>query len=446
MPASYKKSRDAEDIKREITAIIRDLKDPRVKDKLLTVVRIELAPDLSFGRVYVSAMEGPETAEKACEGLEHAQGLIRKELSSRLRIRKSPELKFIADDSVREGIELWENFKKENERIKRENTFVGKKVNLSEAAEILMTMDKICVLAHENPDGDAVGSAYGLARGLVSIGKKVKVELEKYSDSDKYLSEGVDWYDGEPDYYVSVDTADKKILGVKTAGIEKNTPIALNLDHHVSNTYFAVETYADSSAAAAAEVVFDTLNEMKIPITKDIAECLYIGISTDTGCFRYGNTTAKTLRTAADLAETGIDLGKINRVQFETKTKAYAELERQALSSMRFFFDGKAALITVTNDMFKSTGADDTETQALNSLTRQIEGVLVGITMKEKTPGMFRVSIRTNPPANAQTIAASLGGGGHTAASGCSAEGTKEEAEKLVLEKVEEYLKESGLL
>ena len=108
--STYKKDRTAEDIRREITAIIGELKDPRVAGKMLTVVRIELASDLSYGKVYVSALEGLDTAKKAVEGITHATGLIRRELSSRLKIRKSPELKFIADDSVREGMQLWKDF------------------------------------------------------------------------------------------------------------------------------------------------------------------------------------------------------------------------------------------------------------------------------------------------------------------------------------------------
>ncbi len=116
--STYKTPRAAEDIKREITAIIRELKDPRVQNKLLTVVRIELSSDLSYGKVYISALEGIETAKTAVKGLEHADGLIRREVANRLHLRKAPELRFIADDSVREGIELWENYE---EKLKKDN-------------------------------------------------------------------------------------------------------------------------------------------------------------------------------------------------------------------------------------------------------------------------------------------------------------------------------------
>lgn len=112
----YKTPRAAEDIKREITAVIRELKDPRVQNKLLTVVRIELASDLSYGKVYISALEGIETAKTAVKGLECAQGLIRREVANRLHLRKAPELRFIADDSVREGIELWKNYEEKRNK------------------------------------------------------------------------------------------------------------------------------------------------------------------------------------------------------------------------------------------------------------------------------------------------------------------------------------------
>lgn len=117
----YKNDRTAEDIKREITAVIRELKDPRVAGKMLTVVRVELANDLSFGKVYISAFDSIETAKEAVKGLDRAQGLIRREICSRLHLRKSPELKFIADDSVREGIELFRRYDMAKKDVKHEN-------------------------------------------------------------------------------------------------------------------------------------------------------------------------------------------------------------------------------------------------------------------------------------------------------------------------------------
>ena len=118
--ASNRINRINEEIQKELSNLLRTVKDPRVQGKLLTVVRIELANDLSFGKVYISALEGYDTAVNAVKGLQHAQGLIRREVANRLRLRKSPELKFIADDSVRKGIELWQEFESKTRKDKND--------------------------------------------------------------------------------------------------------------------------------------------------------------------------------------------------------------------------------------------------------------------------------------------------------------------------------------
>lgn len=321
------------------------------------------------------------------------------------------------------------------------------RINKEEATKMLLSMDNILILAHENPDGDAVGSACALCLGLRQLNKNVAISIESVSKHDTYLIEGLTANsDFCYDNVVAVDTADNKILGVNGTAITKESKIVLCIDHHVSNVFFAENTYLDSNAAAAGEAVYDILKCMNVNIDKAIAECIYVAISTDTGCFRYSNTTAKTFRVAADMAEKGINIGEINKIQFETKSKEYAKIEQMAISSMKTYFDGKCAILALTNEMFKESGVADGETQPLSSLPRQIDGVYVGITMKEKEKGKFRISVRTNNPANASNIASNLGGGGHAMAAGCSFSGTLEDAVKTVLEYTENELKEVGLL
>ncbi len=321
------------------------------------------------------------------------------------------------------------------------------RITKENAAEMLLSMDNILILAHENPDGDAVGSACALCKGLRASGKNAAVSLEAFSKHDAHLADGLTAQsDFHYDYVVAVDTADNKILGVDGTALTKDSRIDLCIDHHISNVFYAEHTYLDEKAAAAGEAIYDILKCMNADITQDIAECIYVAVSTDTGCFRYANTTAKTFRTAADMADTGIDIGAINKIQFETKSKEYAEMEKMAVSSMQLHFDGKCAILALTNDMFLKSGVSDCETQPLSSLPRQIEGVYAGITMKEKKKGFFRISIRTNKPVNASKIASNLGGGGHTMAAGCSFEGTLDEAVRTVLMYTENELKEVGLL
>ena len=321
------------------------------------------------------------------------------------------------------------------------------RINKNEAADMLLEMDNILILAHENPDGDAVGSACALCKGLRSIGKRAYISLEPISKTDAFMTEKlVRPAEFIPEHIVAVDTADIKILGVEGSGLDKSCEVELCIDHHMSNVFFARNTYLDESASAAAEAVYDIMKTMNIPFTKDIAECLYVGIATDTGCFRYSNTTSKTFRTAAELADMGVDIGKINKIQFETKTKEYAAIEKMAIASMQTHFDGKCAMITVTHEMFEDSGAADCETKPLSSIPRQIEGVYAGITIKEKKKGLFNISVRTNEPVNASEIAGYLGGGGHRMAAGCTFEGTKQDAEKAVLAAVRAVFEKAGLL
>ena len=315
------------------------------------------------------------------------------------------------------------------------------RITKERAAEMLLSMDNILIFAHENPDGDAVGSTCALCRGLVSLGKKAAVWLDGIPKSDISLTDGI-MFDGSftPEHIVSVDTADNKIMCANTGSYSKETPVELCIDHHYSNTLYAENVYLDDSAAAAGEAVYDILKEMNVTITKEIAECIYIAVATDTGCFRYSNTTAKTFRTAADMLAYGVDNAEINKIQFETKSKEYAALEKLALSGMEMHFDGRCALIVLTNEMYTESGAVESDTQALSALPRQIEGVLAGITMKEKEKGVFRISVRTNSPADASAIAAKLGGGGHKMAAGCSFRGSREDAVKTVLEYTRQHL------
>lgn len=321
------------------------------------------------------------------------------------------------------------------------------RITKTQAAEILLSMNNILILAHENPDGDAVGSACALCKALRSIGKNAAISLESFSKNDEYLTDGLLASENFAyDHIVAVDTADNRILGVAKTSLDKDCEIELCIDHHISNIFYANNTCLDETAAAAGEVIYDILKEMNIEITKDIAECIYLAVATDTGCFRYSNTTSKTFRTAADMADAGADVARINKIQFETKSKEYAAIEKMAISSMQTHFDGKCAVLAITNEMYTESNVSDSETQPLASLPRQIEGVYAGITIKEKKKNICRISVRTNAPVNASKIASYLGGGGHSMAAGCSFEGSIEDATKTILAYTEKELKESGLI
>ncbi len=314
------------------------------------------------------------------------------------------------------------------------------RIDLRETAGILKDSDNILLLCHAHPDGDTLGSATALARALSAMGKKVKVDCADPIPKDfSFMFEGLEQADFEPELIAAVDVADIKLLGREYEGVYQGR-IQLCIDHHGSNMLYADKVWLDSDSASAAEMMYLLLKELGAEITPKIASCLFTGVSTDTGCFRFSNTTVRTFEIAAELAKLGADTYNIIQVFFETKTKTYAALERLALDSMRFYFSDRCALICVTQDMYKKSGSDESETDRLANLPRQVEGVLVGVTMRELKDGNFKASVRTHGDIDASEICKRLGGGGHIGAAGCTLYGTKQQAIKSLLKEVQAEL------
>lgn len=310
---------------------------------------------------------------------------------------------------------------------------------LESVAKTLLSKDKILMLTHRSPDGDTIGSGYALAMALRKLGKNVKVDCtdpfpEKYS----YFTDKLEKLEFDEEFVVSVDIADTKLLGEKLSDYADK--IDLCIDHHGSNTKYAKEYYVEASAAAAAQVIAKLIRLMNVEFDKDIANAIYTGITTDTGCFRYTNVTAETHRIAADMIDCGAESGMINRLMFETKSRSRLEIERRVMDSIQFYLDGRCAIAYATIDMMKESGAVDNDMEGVSSLPRQIEGVMAGITLREKNNGKFKVSVRTTDELDASAICANFGGGGHKAAAGCMITGTLNEAIEQIIEVVRQAL------
>lgn len=173
--------------------------------------------------------------------------------------------------------------------------------------------------------------------------------------------------------------------------------------------------------------------EGKFPIGLQTAECLYTGISTDTGCFRFENTTPRCHEIVAKLMGYGIPYAKINRELFEIKSRARLTVEQHVINSMEMYLDDKCAVIAVTSDMIAETGLAPEEFEGLASIPMQVEGVEVGVTIKEKEPGKFKVSMRSAESVNVSELCAKLGGGGHIRAAGCTVEGNLSQVKLKIL-------------
>lgn len=313
-------------------------------------------------------------------------------------------------------------------------------IDFKDAAKILREKDKILILTHDHPDGDTLGSGYALCRALRKIGKVAEVVCsDKVADSYAFMWEGMERLNFEPEFVVSVDIADAVLLGKQFEECY-NGKINMNIDHHGSNKLEADCTLLESDSAATAEIIYFIILELGVEIDRHMADCIFTGISTDTGCFRYSNTTARSHKIAAVLIEAGANSHEINQIFFETKTKVYAALERLALDGMRMYFNDSLAVIAVTQEMYQKTGATDSECDRISALPRQIEGVKAGVTLRETSNGDFKVSLRTNGPVDAARLAAKFGGGGHAKAAGFRLDGPLDSALEKLLEVLEKEL------
>lgn len=311
------------------------------------------------------------------------------------------------------------------------------RIDVKKCAELLKEKNNILILTHAHPDGDTLGCGFGLCRALLKMGKRARViNADEIPKKYGYLYNDLIFEDFKEDYIVAVDVATENLLG-PLCDIYSGK-INLCIDHHGTNTEFA-ENLLLIETAAACEIIYMVINELGAELDKKIADCLYTGISTDTGCFRYASATSDTYRIAADLMDKGADNGAINRAMFETKTKTYAMLEKLAIEGMKFYLDEKVCVITVTQEMYKKSGSNEQETEPLAPLTRQIEGVEIGVTIREKGDGTCKASFRTFG-VNAAEIAKTFGGGGHPQAAACRFNCSVNEATQLLIEKCREVL------
>lgn len=310
------------------------------------------------------------------------------------------------------------------------------RIDVKQCAALLAENDNILILTHAHPDGDTLGCGFALCRALMKMGKICAViNSDEIPKKYGYLYDDIAPIRFKQNFVVAVDVATTNLLG----DLEGKYHIDMCIDHHSSNTEYA-DYVLLQDVPAASQTMFEVIKELGVDIDEKIAQCLYTGLTTDTGCFRYDSTTADTYRAAAELIDLGADNGRINRVMFETKSKTYARLERLALESMRFYENERVAIITVTQDMYKLTGSNEQETEALAPLTRQIEGVEIGITIREKSDGTCKASIRTFETVNAALLAKQFGGGGHIQAAACRFDCDVKEARRRLVEKCAEIL------
>ena len=315
-------------------------------------------------------------------------------------------------------------------------------MTVQQACEYLMGQDEILILCHQSPDGDTLGSGFGLYYALRAMGKQAKVACSDPIPHQFSFLLPEQLPDFAPQCVVAVDIADTQLLGSKLSCWADQ--VDLCIDHHPSNRGYAQRTLLRAEAAATAEIMIEVIHGMGVKPDKKIADCIYTGLCTDTGCFQYSNVTSHTLRIAADMIDLGADAYRINRRMFGVKSKARIAMEREVLDSLVYAMDGRIAVIAVTGEMLARTGAQESELDGLSSIPREIEGVKVGITLREKAGG-FKVSLRTVEKIDASQICAVFGGGGHARAAGCFIPEPLEQCRDKIIQAAQAACKEAGL-
>lgn len=300
---------------------------------------------------------------------------------------------------------------------------------INRAAEFLSTHDKIRLFCHLSPDGDTLGGAFAIFYALRALGKKCCVECgDALPQKFQYMyPDQMD--DFEAEYNVTVDVADISLL----SDTQQALKFSLCIDHHEKNNIPAKYKCVDSKAAAVCELVYLILKQMHVNWTKKIADCLYTGICTDTGCFKFSNVRVETHQVAAELMKLGADAHKINFKMFTQKSIARLELERLVIENLEYFYDGKCTIVFVTNDMMNLARANESTFDGIAAMAVCPEGVEVGITLKEKAINEYKASVRTNSFVDASNFCEYFGGGGHKRAAGFKISGDRQTIKNEIL-------------
>jgi phosphoesterase RecJ-like protein len=313
-------------------------------------------------------------------------------------------------------------------------------------AGFLEGRNRFTILSHVDPDGDAVGSALGLAWILRGMGKEARVLVpERIPRIYEFLPGAADvegiWTPRErPDGVFVVDATSPDRLADLEAALLPGVPIA-NVDHHPDNTRFGELDWVDPTAAATALMIFEMACETRLPVDRRAAECLYTGILTDTGRFTFSNTDARSLRAAAELAALGCVPSDIAAEIYARVSPASMRLLACALSTLDVREEGAVACLHVTMAMLMETGALPEDADGFSTYARSLEGVKVGIFLRETAEGTIKVSFRSNEGVAIDAVAGRFGGGGHPRASGARVPGPIEEAKEEVLQAVAEHLR-----
>ena len=313
-----------------------------------------------------------------------------------------------------------------------------KNLTRSETADYLDRYDNYCILTHRRPDGDTIGSAAALCRGLRSMGKKAYI-LANPETPERYacLVDGLTREEpSDGDRIVAVDVAEDVMLPKAFAYLRNS--VDLKIDHHGSGREFAPRSLVDPESAACAEIIWDILDELDVELDEKIAEAIYVGTATDTGCFRFANTNVHSFDAAAECAAAGVNIFGWNQLLFETNSLEKLRLQGWIAENTKLFSEGTMAVCALPKAVEERIGVDEDDMGNLSSFIRSIEGVKLAGLLRENENGC-KISVRAVPGWDAAAVCEKFGGGGHAGAAGGFIRLPLEEAAKALEEAMLEW-------
>lgn len=309
---------------------------------------------------------------------------------------------------------------------------------LSQISGALTGGETFLVAAHAGPDGDAIGSTLALGHLLTAMGKQVTLyNISGMPQQFAWLNPPIplvtELPDGDFDWIIALDSGDKSRLGDDLAA-RFGTQGTINIDHHLGNPNYAQINWVNPSYSSVGEMIAQLAIDLGVPLSGDLGEAVYVALITDTGYFSYGNTRPETMELGAEILRQGL-----NPVTFNAKLQNQWSVNRLKLWAMVFetaelHFCDTVGLIRITDAMLKATGTNTADTDGVVNYLRRVKGVRAALCLREDSPELTKISLRSSGDVNVQVIAAELGGGGHKNAAGCVIQAPIDEAQGILLE------------
>jgi phosphoesterase RecJ-like protein len=309
---------------------------------------------------------------------------------------------------------------------------------LSQVVELIETKNSFGITTHIKPDGDGVGSSLGLCWLLRSLGKSAEVIVHGEVPPAYRSLPGADEIrdvkrvDSKYDAVFIIECSDLTRPGIEGLGEE----FTVNIDHHATSEHFGTINWIDSTASAVGEMIYNLCKAIGGRVTKEIAECVYMALVTDTGSFHFSNTTDRTLKVASELIKAGVKPASISEAVYNNYPWSRVELMRRVMATIKRHDEGRIAVMRQTLEMRREAGAIDGDNNGFVNIPLTAREVLASIYMREIGENKYRVSLRSKGDISVARVAEKFGGGGHNNAAGCTVEGEWDEAESELVSKL----------